>query len=158
MLYAFALTSGFGRLLYKLKSPDHCYIVYSNNIDHYLNLLVHDQPSHILGLGSYSGIDQNKIRIERITTNQFRNDKIEENVPDRLDINNFLSLPMPNNHFKYADAIGNSWCNLISWKIIRLIENGTLNSMYTFLHIPKGFDQKLAVDAIDQALLEQQIT
>lgn len=155
MLYAFALTGGLGKLLYKLKSPDHCYIVYSNNIDHYLNLLVHDQPIQILGLGSYSGADQNKIRIERITTNQFRNDKIEENAPDKLEINNFLQFPIPNDHLKYADAIGNSWCNLISWKIIRLIENGTLHSRYTFLHIPKDFDQKLAVSAINQALLEQ---
>ena len=158
MLYVFALTSGLGRLLYKLKSPGHCYIVYSNNIDHYLNLLVHDQPSHILGLGSYSGIDQNKIRIEKITTNQFRNDKIEENASDKLGINNFMQLPMPKDLFKYADAMGNSWCNLISWKIMRLIENGVLRSLYTFLHIPKGVNQKLAVDAIDQALLEQQIT
>ncbi len=62
---------------------------------------------------------------------------------------------MPNVHFKYADAVGNSWCNLISWKIMRLIENGILRSRYAFLHIPKGFDQKLAVDVIDQALLEQ---
>jgi len=155
MLYAFALTSGLGRLLYKMKSPDHCYIVYSNNIDHYLDLLVHDQPTHILGLGSYSGIDQNKIRIERITTNRFRNDKIEENAPEKLEINNFLQLPTPNDHFKYTDAIGNSWCNFISWKIMKLIENATLRSQYTFLHIPKDFDQKLTVDVIDQALLEQ---
>lgn len=154
----FALTSSLGRLLYRLKSPDHCYIVYSNNIVHYLSLLVHDQPTHILGLGSYSGIDQNRIRIERVTTNQFRNDKIEENTSYKLGINNFLSLSMSNEHFKYADAMGNSWCNLISWKIMRLIENGNLRSQYTFLHIPNDFNQKLAAGVIDQALLEQQIT
>lgn len=152
MLYSFVLTNGLGRLLYKLKSPDHCYIVYSNNIDHYLNLLVHDQPSHILGLGSYSGIDQDKIRIERITTNQFRNDKIEESAPDKLEINNFLSLPVPNDHLKYASAIGNSWCNLISWKIMRLIENENLRSQYSFLHIPKNFDQSLAIQQIENIL------
>lgn len=155
MLYTFALTSSLGRLLYRLKSPDHCYIVYSNNIDHYLDLLIHDQPSHILGLGSYSGVNQDKIRIERITTNQFRNDKIEENAPNKLGISNFLSLSMPSDSFKYTDAIGNSWCNLISWKIMRLIDNGALHSQYSFLHIPKSFDQKIALQAIDQALLEQ---
>jgi len=155
MLYVFALTSSLGKLLYRLKSPDHCYIVYSNNIDHYLDLLVHDQPSYILGLGSYSGIDQDKIRIERITTNQFRNDKIEDITTDKLEINNFLTIPSSNNYFKYADAMGNSWCNLISWKIMRLIKNGTLHSKYSFLHIPKSFDQKLASDEIDKILLEQ---
>lgn len=152
MLFAFSLTNSLGKLLYRLESPDHCYIVYSNNIDHYLNLLTHEQPSHILGLGSYSGIDRDKIRIERITTNQFRNDKIEENAPSKLEIINFLSLSMPNENFKYADAIGNSWCNLISWKIMRLIEDGTLHSQYSFLHIPKGFNQNLAIRQIENVL------
>jgi hypothetical protein len=105
MLYAFALTSGLGRLLYRLKLPDHCYIVYSKNIDHYFDLLIHDQPSQILGLGSYSGVDQDKIRIERIATNQFRNNKIEENAPDKFEINNFLTLSISNQDFKYAEAI-----------------------------------------------------
>lgn len=152
MLYAFTLTSGFGKLLYRLKLPDHCYIVYSNNINHYLDLLIHDQPSHILGIGSYSGVDRDKIRVEGITTNKFRNNKIEENVPDRLEINNFLIPLMSNKNLKHADAMGNSWCNLISWKIMRLIENKTLRSQYSFLHIPKGFNQKLAMQVIDQAL------
>ncbi len=152
MLYAFALTTSLGKLLYKLKSPDHCYIVYSNNIDHYLDLLIHDQPSHILGLGSYSGIDQDKIRIERITTNQSRNGKVEENAPNKLKINSFLPLSIPSENFKYAEAIGNSWCNLISWKIMRLIEKGVLHSQYTFLHVPKNFDQGLATLRIENVL------
>lgn len=145
----FALTNGFRRLLYSLKSPDHCYIVYGNNIDYYLDLLIHDQPSHVLGLGSYSGVDQDKIRVEMITTNQFRNNKIEENGLDKIEINNFLTLPTPTQDFKYAEAIGNSWCNLISWKIMRHIKDGALCSQYTFLHIPKSLDQKTAEKAID---------
>lgn len=76
MLYAFALTNSLGQVLYKLKAPNHCYIVWSNNIEHYLSLLLHDQPDHILGMGIYSGIDQDAIRIETIATNKFRNNPI----------------------------------------------------------------------------------
>lgn len=148
MLYAFALTSGLRRLIYGLKSPEHCQIVYGNNIDHYLEQLIRDQPSHILGLGSYSGVDQDKIRIEKIATNQFRNSKIEENAHDRIEINNFL-LPIPKVNFKYTNAMGNSWCNLISWKIMRLIKNGTLHSRYSFLHIPKSVDKYIISKQID---------
>lgn len=35
-----------------------------------------EQPGYILGLGVYSGKDQDKIRIETKCTNQFRNDFI----------------------------------------------------------------------------------
>jgi len=149
-MYSFALTTKLGRLLYKLKTPDHCYIVYSNNIDHYLKLLLHDKPSHILGLGSYSGIDQDKIRIETITINRFRNHKIAENAPEQIELTNFLISS--NKNFKLATALGNSWCNLISWKIMRLIENGSLSSKYSFLHIPKGFNLNSASQKIENIL------
>lgn len=150
-MYAFALTSDLGRLLYQLKSPDCCYIVYSNNIDHYLKMLLHDQPSHILGLGSYSGIDQDKIRIETITTNHFRNDPIEVNTPEEININNYLEIS--NENFKMTSALGNSYCNLISWKIMRPIEKGKLKSRYSFLHIPKGLYHTDLISLIDKMIL-----
>jgi pyrrolidone-carboxylate peptidase len=150
MLYVFALTSELGRLLYQLKSPDCCYIVYGNNIDHYLKMLLHDQPSHILGLGSYSGVDQDKIRIETITTNRFRNDPIEAYAPDELRINNYLETS--NENFKVVSALGNSYCNLISYKIMRLIEKGKLKSQYSFLHIPKGLYHTDLISLIDKLL------
>ncbi|OGD83579.1 hypothetical protein A2572_04745 [Candidatus Collierbacteria bacterium RIFOXYD1_FULL_40_9] len=133
--------------IYQLKSPDCCYIVYGSNIDHYLKILLHDQPSHILGLGSYSGADQVKIRIETITTNRFRNDPIEAYAPDELRINNYLETS--NENFKMASALGNSYCNLISWKIMRLIENGELKSRYSFLHIPKEMFNKDLISLLD---------
>lgn len=147
MLYAFALTSELGRLLYQLKYPDCCYIVYSNNIDHYLKMLLNDQPSHILGLGSYSGIDKDKIRIETITTNRFRNDSIETNAPEEIKINNYLETS--NENFRMAFALGNSYCNLISYKIMRLIEEGKLKSQYSFLHIPKEMYNKDLISLLD---------
>lgn len=72
-IYGFALSGGTGRILYRLKQIDCCYLVYPNNVEHYLEMLLHDQPSYVLGLGAYSGVDQEQIRIETICTNQFRN-------------------------------------------------------------------------------------
>lgn len=151
MLYAFALTNSLGRILYKLKIPDHCYIVWGNNIDHYLDNLLHDQPQYILGIGEYSGIDQDAIRIETVTTNKFRNDPIETTAAGKsLGINYFLK-PIGND-VKLASGLGNSWCNLVSWKIMRLITNGKLKSQYTFLHIPKKLPSYQTVEIIEQML------
>ncbi len=140
MLYAFALTNSLGKLLYKLKAPDHCYLVWSNNIDHYLDILLHDQPEFILGMGVYSGVDQETIGIETGTTN---------NLP----INYFLKPDGSN--VKLASRSGNSLCNLISWKIMKLINKNLLNSKYTFLHIPKQFPSYKAISLIEQMLKGQ---
>lgn len=48
--YGFAIGGG-RRILYKLKNLDCCYLVSSNNINHYSDILIHDQPNRILGLG-----------------------------------------------------------------------------------------------------------
>lgn len=152
MIYAFALTDNLKVLLYQLKSPDLNALVASRDIEDYLNLLIKDQPSYIIGLGSYSGVDRDKIRIERITSNSFRNNKIEEDLLDKLKIDNFLTPDISNKNLKFADALGNSWCNLISWKIMRLIKNKTLNSRYSFLHIPKSFNLNLATQEIENLL------
>lgn len=85
---AFALTASLKKLLHKLKLSDCCCVIKDNQIDKHLDLLTHKQPTHVLWLGSYSGIDQDKIRIERLTTNRFRNEKIEKDGSDKLTINN----------------------------------------------------------------------
>lgn len=151
MLYAFVLTNGLGRILYKLKAPDHCYIVWSNNSEHYLRILLHDQPDHILGMGLYSGVDQDAIRIETVTTNRFRNNPIDSSTesPNSLEINSFIK---PTGYSKFASGLGNSWCNLISWKIMRLITSGKLKSQYTFLHIPKKLPTHRIVEILEQML------
>lgn len=115
-------------------------------------MLLHDQPSHILGLGSYSGIDQDKIRIETITKNHFRNDPIESNAPEEIVINNFLKTSSEN--FKIASALGNSYCNFISWKIMRLIDSGLLRSKYSFLHIPKSMYHRELISMINGILID----
>jgi len=104
-----------------------------------------------LGLGIFSGINQDKIRIETVATNRFRNHPIELNAPEKIEINNFLK-PADDN-FMITSGLGNSWCNLISLKIMRLIKTGSLHSQYSFLHIPKGFKWAKALSPIDKALM-----
>lgn len=139
MIYAFAFPGNMSKsVLYKLKTVDHCYIVWPNNIEHYLNILTHDQPEFVLGLGVYSGIDQDKIWIETQATNKFRNNPIDPSFSEAeiLPLNTFLE---PDANSKFASGLGNSWCNLISWKITTLINQKVLKSHYTFLHIPNSF-------------------
>jgi hypothetical protein len=102
-----------------------------------------------LGLGVYSGRDQDKIRIEKSCTNKFRNDFIEGDGLIEIKIIPYLK---PSQNSKYAQGIGNSWCNLISWKIMTIINKGELASKYTFLHIPKRMKTGLAVAKIDEML------
>lgn len=148
-LYGFSLSGQTSRILWKLKNVDMCYEVWSNNIDHYLKMLIHDQPKYILGLGTYTGVDKDSIRIETISKNQFRNDVIENDFPisKQIVITPFVK---ESENTKLASALGNSWCNLISYKIMRLIENKELNSKYTFLHIPSSYDFNKAVEIIDE--------
>ncbi len=50
-------------------------------------------------------------------------------------------------------ALGNSWCNLVSWKIMRLIEKGELQAKYNFLHIPKSFRTNTVIEIIEAMVL-----
>ncbi len=149
-VYGFALGST-SRLLYQLKNIDCCYLVFPNNLNKYLDILIYHQPPYILGLGSYSGVDQDKIRIETICSNKFRNNLVESNQYIETNIQPFLK---PTEVMKYTNAIGNSYCNQASWKIMQLINKGTLHSQYTFIHIPKTMKHGTAAPEIDQALLQ----
>lgn len=148
-IYGFALGST-GRLLYRLKNIDCYYLIFPNNLNKYLDILIHDQPPYILGLGSYSGVDQDKIRIETICSNQFRNGFVEGDQYTEAEIKPFIK---PTRAMKYAKAIGNSYCNQTSWKIMKLISQGKLHSQYTFFHVPKTMKPWIIGPEVDQALL-----
>jgi pyrrolidone-carboxylate peptidase len=148
-IYGFAF-GGVRNLLYRLKEITCCYLVFGEtSIEKYMKFLLHDQPEYILGLGSYSGVDQDKIRIETVCTNKFRNGFVAGGSLVETPIRNFL---YENEVMKEAKGLGNSWCNYISWKIVYLIEQRQLKSMYTFLHIPKTFKHWSADKQIDSAL------
>jgi len=130
MIYGFSLNYIGTKALYKLKLLDCCYIVYSNNIDHYLNMLLHDQPEFILGLGGYSGGQQNDIKVE--------------------------AFSKPLNEANYSPKFGNALCSLISWKITQLINQKTLRSKYAYLHIPSTTPLNKIVLTIEEILKESQ--
>ena len=105
----------------------------ASSIKRLLEMIGIEKFQLILGLGVYTGRDQDKIRIEQVCTNKFRNDLISINAPEKYQISSFLTS-LKNS--KYAYRMGNSWCNLVSWKIMTLINKLGLETQYTFLHIP----------------------
>ena len=116
------------------------------NLDSFTDLLNTIQiknPNYILGLGQYSGKDQKYIKLEICCSNRFRN---SPDIPERININSFIN---PTNQIHLANSIGNSFCNKISYQIMK---NHPKHSRYTFLHIPKNFDQKKAKSIIEESL------
>jgi len=149
-IYGFAFGKNLSAfVLWRLKNIDCCYQIFPNNLDRYLQMILHDQPEYILGLGVCSGVDQDKIRIETKCSNQFRNDFIEGNKFEETLISPYLK---PSILTKYAEGIGNSYCNLVSWRIMQLILQKKLRSQYTFLHIPKSLGMTTLVKEIDSLI------
>ena len=107
-------------------------------IEHFVSSTDFSQYTHILGLGTYSGRDQDKIRIETVCTSQFRNRK------EDLQTVRIPYFMQPNDHMKLAKGMSNSWCNLVSYRLLK--ERGI--DQYTFLHIPRYFDVDVAVKVI----------
>ena len=64
-VYGFAVGST-GRILYQLKNIDCCYLVFSNNLDKYVETLLHDQPKYVVGIGWNDDMNQNVIVIENV--------------------------------------------------------------------------------------------
>jgi len=89
----------------------------------------------IVGLGDYSGKDQNNLRLE---TECHREDQT-------FHINNLLK---PITGVIYSEDIGNSYCNLISF----MITKNYPNTSYSFIHIPKKMDAKFAAKKINELI------
>jgi pyrrolidone-carboxylate peptidase len=135
------------KLLNHLKNI-YCYNCSSPN--KLLDIILQNQPLYLLGLGSYSGIGQNKIHIETVCSNHFNNIFIQSNHYEELEIKPFLN---PTPIMNYSKTIGYSYCNRISWKIMQLINQNSLKSFYTFLHIPRTLDPWIASQEINAALM-----
>jgi pyrrolidone-carboxylate peptidase len=150
-IYGFAFGKTISaNILYRMQNIDCCYLVFGTaSIDGYLRFLTRNQPQYILGLGVYAGIDQDKIRIEEICTNKFRNDFLDCDTLKTYEINPFLK---PGRLSKISRGIGNSYCNYISYQIVKLIDSGELKSRYTFIHVPKTLNCRNAIEEIDQQI------
>ncbi len=106
------------------------------------------QPTHILGLGMYGGRDRNKMRVERTCTNQFHSHRIGDSLI-RHEINYYLES---SEYIKISDGIRTSYCNIVSYLIMDSILSRVLQSQYTFVHIPKGFNFTIATAEIGKQL------
>lgn len=97
---------------------------------------------YILWMGMYGGRDKDALRIETVCSNQFRNSKakiITKPIPYFL---------QPSDGIKFAKGIGNSWCNLVSYKLVTSYHD----KPYTFLHIPRSFDADRAAKIVSSQL------
>lgn len=142
-LLAFAFQDNISSsILQKLDIVNKFYLPSNNRkIENFVEELVKINPHYILGLGMYSGKDKDKLRIETLC--------LDEN--ETRQINYFLT---PHIQTKLAKGIGNSYCNFVSFQIMKEIENKKLNTKYTFIHIPRTFDIDEAIAEINQMLSE----
>ena len=62
-VFGFAVGST-GRILYQLKNINCCYLVFSNNLDKYIEMLLHDQPKFVIGIGWNDDMNQDNVVIE----------------------------------------------------------------------------------------------
>lgn len=116
----------------------------NQEIEKFVLKLLDTKPKYILGMGMYSGVDRDKLRIE----SHFNlNGK-------RLKINNFL---VPGKITKLASRIGNSYCNHVSAQIMDLINKNRLDTKYTFIHIPWTFLINDGVKEIEDMLLKLEV-
>lgn len=99
---------------------------------------------YIIGLGDYSGRDTDQLRVETKCNNQFRNNKT---TLECINIPHFIKQ---DEYVKYANGIGNSWCNLVSYM---LLKNNPEIRKYTFVHIPKKFPINIAVNNLRRQLV-----
>lgn len=115
------------------------------SVEKLLTIVEANHYKTVLGLGEYGGRDSDKIRIETVCKNRFRNNDIILRGQDTIAITAFIK---PNTNMKLAQGMGNSWCNKTSY----LIRHSFPDIAFSFLHIPKNFDIELA-----QSLIQKQI-
>lgn len=115
----------------------------AHKLDRYIENILKENFTYIIGLGEYSGKDKDKLRVERQCTNRFRNIILGRQY-ESISISEFL---LPSNNTKLSMGIGNSYCNLISFLLASSIKSKKMNTQYGFIHVPKKFE-------IDRAVIE----
>lgn len=148
-MYIFAFKNTIAEKIALNLPQENVYYVDSSkeSIERFVKQILDIKPDRLLGLGSYSGIDKERIRAETVCKNKFRNKVIFNNQMKEFDINFFA---IPSEKLKLANGIGNSYCNLISFLIMNAIHSQKLKTKYTFLHVPRTFDAKLATAQIQR--------
>lgn len=125
---------------YKLHTPSS-----ESGITRTVNKVLQGNYQRVVALGMYSGKDQDKLRIETVCNKRFRNQEI-----DGITKLNLSQALKPIENVKYAKGLGNSWCNLLS---TRMLNHPKLQHIeYSFIHIPKTFNPKTASRLIQEMI------
>lgn len=122
------------------------------DIEGFVEDLVKIKPEFILGLGEYSGRDQDKIRQEVRCSNKFKNETLGKSL-EKIDIE---PISIDSDLVKLSKNMGNSYCNLVSYLIMKKIKSGQLKSRYIFLHLPKDMEQEIMASEINGFLIPLQ--
>ena len=119
-----------------------------------LEIIKFDKYEHIVGIGEYGGRDKDQIRIETVCKSKFRNDVIEQGGPAEISLRSFWKDQVDSfQGFKLGTSMGNSWCNLASYKIMKLLETDELSNVrYDFLHVPGSLGVEKGRDLINTVL------
>jgi len=132
-------------------------------IENFVEQVLLLKPAFILGMGEYSGRDQDKLRVEERCTHKFRNRRVGE-IPSyeiRPFEGHLRGVRLPNEKLqahlggvlmKHTRAMGNSYCNLVSYLLMHEITKNKLRTKYGFIHIPRFFDVKIAGQEIQNLL------
>lgn len=117
-------------------------------IDKFVSELDLGLYEYIIGFGLYTGPDKDKLRVETQYTSKFKTSTME-GLPGTISVE---PLFRENENIKSAKAIGNSYCNLVSYKFTQRISEEGACTKYNFIHVPRGFDIDLAVETIHEQL------
>lgn len=107
-----------------------------------LELIKNSNYKYIIGIGTYTSTTD--LRIELSAKNKFRNSVIN-NLKDskhRLGISQFLASQDNLEKVVFGRKMGNSFCNLSSYKIREFIELHNLNCQNGFIHVPNIVSRK----------------
>lgn len=100
----------------------------------------------VLGLGMYGGPDKESLRVELVATSRFRN---QGEVDERVVLPGFLK---ESPGLKETNAMGNSYCNLVSYLLVRRLESEAERIGFNFVHIPKRFSETEAARILSEQL------
>jgi len=103
-------------------------------IDYLCSLLLTIKPQKIIGFGDYSWPDNDFFRLETFCTNRFRNEFLDSSGLKKYQLSLIFDQ---DSRRKLAYGIGNSRCNLVSYKISRLADLNNYRAKYWFVHVPK---------------------
>jgi pyrrolidone-carboxylate peptidase len=143
--------------LYSIEQFDFRYLIFPNNIDRYLEKIQIERPNLIIGLGmTRTG---KSIKVEGICKNNFGQKQIDKDqeINTEVQISASKMIQKLPQGFIFAETIGNSYCNLMSWKIQQLIEQNNLQTKLVFIHIPKKSDKELLERGIQSIVGQLQV-